>query len=149
MRKLNLTILVFVMSLLAPVGGYSQFFSPNIPPSPEAAKLGLYTTIPVNYYSGIPETKIDMGEIKIKNLTVPVNLSYYSGGIRQDEEAGCVGLGWSLNAGGVITRTKRHKDDFGDKGYFKNANSTSCGDDIDLEPDLFFFNFCGKQAGLF
>jgi hypothetical protein len=52
----------------------------------------------------------------------PVNLSY-SGGITMDQQATCVGLGWNLNAGGVITRTMRGiPDDF--NGTDKIINTT-------------------------
>lgn len=120
------------------------------PPSPDASSLGIYTAIPVNYYSGIPGISIPFHDVEIKNLSMPVGLSYYSGGVRQSEEAGCVGLGWSLNAGGVITRVKRHKDDFSEKGYFKVRppesffNFPRCNESFDQEPDLFCFNFAGR-----
>ncbi len=42
----------------------------------------------------------------------PVNLSY-SSGVGMEDEAGCVGLGWTLNAAGVINRSVRGiPDDF-------------------------------------
>jgi hypothetical protein len=52
----------------------------------------------------------------------PVNLSY-NGGITMDQQATCVGLGWNLNAGGVITRSMRGiPDDF--NGTDKIINTT-------------------------
>jgi len=44
-------------------------------------------------------------------INVPISLSYHSGGIRIPEEAGNVGLGWALNAGGMITRSVEDRDD--------------------------------------
>lgn len=126
---------------------YSQDLRlPSTPPSPQSSNLGIYTSIPISYYSGIPDTKISLIDVNLKNVNLPLNISYYSGGIRKSQEATCVGLGWTLNAGGLITRIKRHKDDLGDKGYYLNVNTTSCGDDIDLEPDIFCFNFCGRTG---
>jgi hypothetical protein len=56
----------------------------------------------------------------------PVNLSY-SSGIGMEDQASCVGLGWTLNAAGIINRTVRGiPDDFNGKNdkittttYFK------------------------------
>lgn len=118
-----------------------------IPPSPTAANLGLYAAIPVNYYTGVPDISIPLSAVKIKQVDLNINLSYHSNAIRQADEASWVGWGWSLNAGGVITRTKRHKDDFSARGFYKiNSASRPCNDDYDQEPDLFFFNFAGKTG---
>lgn len=87
-----------------------------IPPDPNVATLGKYAIHPVNSYTGIPNIDIPIYTIKSGTLTVPISLSYHSGGIRLNEESGRVGLGWALNAGGVITRTIEHKDDLGTYG---------------------------------
>jgi hypothetical protein len=43
----------------------------------------------------------------------PVNISYSSAGIGMEDQASCVGLGWTLNAGGIINRAVRGiPDDF-------------------------------------
>lgn len=88
-------------------------FTPNvIPPSPNAASLGKYGDIPVSYYTGLVNTSIPIYTISDQDIQIPISLSYHHGGIRVEEEASVVGLGWSLNAGGVITRTIRGRDDF-------------------------------------
>jgi|GEM_PF-3247842 len=141
-------LLVFVCAF--GIDAFSQIRPSYTPPSPEAASLGIYSAIPVNYYSGIPNISIPLSEVKIKNVDLPVNLSYYSGGIRASQEASSVGLGWALNAGGVITRTKRHRDDLTGFGYAVTDPTGlpwfSCSNDFDMEPDLFFFNFLGRTG---
>jgi hypothetical protein len=75
--------------------------------SPTAANLGVYGEMPVSYYTGTPNISIPLYEIKGKQVTVPVSLSYHPSGIRPEIHPGPVGLGWSLQAGGVISRTVR------------------------------------------
>jgi YD repeat-containing protein len=93
-----------VIMLLYPVVIYAQQISVH---SPTAANLGLYGEIPVSYYTGIPDISIPLYEIEGKQITVPVGLSYHSAGIRPEIHPGPVGLGWSLKAGGVISRTAK------------------------------------------
>src|SRR6202012_3399330 len=77
------------------------------PPSPNAASLGQYADWPVNLFTGLPEINIPIYALKGRNLSVPIGLSYHASGIKVGENASCVGLGWSLQAGGVITRSVR------------------------------------------
>ncbi len=78
---------------------------------PNAASLGKYGFFPVGLYTGIPNIQVPVYEIKSGRISVPVELSYHAGGIRVEELASLVGLGWSLNAGGVITRSVRGMPD--------------------------------------
>jgi YD repeat-containing protein len=74
-------------------------------PSPTAANLGLYGEIPVSYYTGTPDISIPLYEIKGKHVNVPITLTYHPSAIRPEIHPGPTGLGWTLQAGGVITRT--------------------------------------------
>ncbi len=76
-----------------------------VPPSPDAAALGKYGAIPVDKSTGIPQISIPLYEIKTPRFTLPISLSYHASGIKVDEIASWVGIGWALNAGGVITRS--------------------------------------------
>ena len=78
-----------------------------LPPSPNTASLGKYGEVPVGLYTGIPQISIPLTSIQDGSLSVPISLSYHAGGVRVEEIASWVGLGWSLNAGGVITRQVR------------------------------------------
>lgn len=92
-----------------------------IPPSPNAASLGKYGAIPVSNYTGIPNISIPLYDVKVGPIALPISLNYHASGIKVEEEASSIGLGWSLNAGGVITKTIVGKDDdIGLEGYFRS-----------------------------
>lgn len=72
--------------------------------SPNAAALGEYGEIPVSLYTGIPEISLPVYTMNTGNHNLSVSLSYHGGGVRPDRHPGWVGLGWTLNCGGNITR---------------------------------------------
>ncbi len=78
-----------------------------IPPSPNASAIAKYIEWPVSLYTGLPNIDIPIYEIKGKKVSVPISLSYHSGGNKVSEISSWVGLGWSLNAGGIISRSIR------------------------------------------
>jgi YD repeat-containing protein len=140
-----------------------------IPPSPDAASLGIYGNIPVSTYTGIPNINLPLAQISYRDVSIPLALNYHASGVVVEQDAGWVGLGWSLNAGGVITRTVRGGDDlqtindgissvgqayFDYRGYpYDNQSQTSgtfaadlCEKGIDPEPDIFYFNFMGESG---
>ena len=88
-----------------------------IPPSPNVASLGKYGDIPVSYYTGTPNISIPIYEVVDGDVSLPVSISYHASGIKVAEEASRVGLGWALNAGGVISRTVLGLDDFAEVPY--------------------------------
>ena len=88
-----------------------------IPPSPDASALGEYGLIPVSKETGIPSISVPLTSLQGKNLSVPISLSYHAGGHRVQEISSWAGLGWTLNAGGVITRTVKGKADETQSGY--------------------------------
>ncbi len=89
-----------------------------VPASPNTASLGKYGEIPVSLYTGIPDIHIPLYNLKSRDLELPISLSYHAGGVRVEEIASWVGIGWSLNAGGVITRSIRGMPDDAIGGYF-------------------------------
>lgn len=138
---------MYALLLLNPVHG--QYARSYIPPSPNAASLGAYGQVPVSEYSGVPNIQIPLHMVETDGFSMPVALNYHSAGFRIKDEASWVGLGWSLSAGGVITRSKRHKNDFGPNGFFRTTSSRPCGNDVDQEPDMFFYNIGGKSGKFF
>ncbi|WP_281228750.1 RHS repeat domain-containing protein [Flavobacterium aquiphilum] len=151
--------------------GHEQFnvYSPN------TYSLGQYGDIPVNLSLGIPEISVPVIKFSDKDINLDISLSYHASGIKVDEEASWVGLGWALNAGGVITREIRGLPD----GYKYNGNlqtrnsisdcnncynATSVGNYVnqikqnlrdgalnvtDNGSDIFYYNFNGRAGKFF
>lgn len=85
------------------------------PKSPNVAAMERYGTIPVSMYTGLPSIEIPIFEFKIGSLSVPIKLTYHASGNKVNDNASWVGLGWTLQAGGSISRIvkgKRDEDDF-------------------------------------
>ena len=168
-----LKILNYVFLILAFTGLKAQVDNSIVLPSPNASSLGKYGSIPVSLYTGVPDISIPIHTIKFRDITLPISLTYNSSGIKVQDEASWVGLGWSLNAGGVITRTIQGKDDLGFEREILNLANTSTfqgfpydqqvptGDlteaykqslyfnHIDAAPDNFYFNFAGYTGQFF
>ena len=72
--------------------------------TPTAYQIGQYGRTPVSYFHGLPQISVPLTEVCGRGITIPVSLSYHGGGIKAEQHPGWVGLGWSLQAGGCITR---------------------------------------------
>lgn len=105
--KSLLFISIFIQSTLLygqSTGDYIKRLNSLLPVSPNANSIMKYGDIPVNLSNGIPSIEIPVFTLNEKDLSMPIKLSYHASGIKVDEAAGWVGLGWSLSAGGTITR---------------------------------------------
>jgi hypothetical protein len=88
-----------------------------IPPSPQAYQFAKYGEYPVSRPTGVPSISIPIHEIKVGPLTMPISLSYHASGIKIDEKASWVGMGWNLMAGGLISRVVNGRPDEHYQGY--------------------------------
>lgn len=77
----------------------------KIPPSPEVASLMKYIDFPVSYFTGQPDINIPIYTLTEGELTIPISISYHGGGIKVNEHPGIIGMGWTLIAGGSVSRT--------------------------------------------
>lgn len=87
--------------------------------SPTAASIAKFTEIPMAYSTGAPSISVPL-----HGGDIPLTLQYNASGIRVQELPGWVGLGWSLNAGGVITRTVYGLPDDVPNGFYHEGNQT-------------------------
>lgn len=76
-----------------------------IPPAPEVASMMKFVSIPVSPFTGQPNIDLPIYTLREGSIEIPISIRYHGGGIKVDENAGILGLGWSLNAGGCISRT--------------------------------------------
>jgi hypothetical protein len=103
-----------------------------LPPSPEAASRVKYSDVPFTHSTGAAEYSVPIYELKGRRLTIPISLDYCSNGIRMDEIAGVAGLGWTLTAGGCITREVVYMpDEFTDGGFCYSWPSASLLDSLE------------------
>ena len=134
-----------------------------IQPAPAAAQATKFSDYPVSYSMGLVDVSIPLYTVQSRTLSLPIFLSYDSGGVRVEDISGPVGLGWTLEAGGVITRTVNGRADEDDSGwivrpdddptsptyqndtYLKNVAEGGA----DSSADLYSFNFCGHKGSFY
>lgn len=116
-RLLNYALFIGLVctSVFSTLLAQTNIVQVNAPPAPEAATFGRFGDIPVGEFTGSAQVNVPVYTLSHRGLSIPIGLSYQSTGIRVSEEAGWVGLGWALNTGGMITRTIRGYDDFGNR----------------------------------
>jgi hypothetical protein len=149
---------IFFISIISRVAGQSTpstDLKQIVAPSPTSSALGQYGNVPVGLYTGSAQVTVPLYQIKEGGLTLPVSLSYNSSGNKVADMASWVGLGFSLNAGGCITRTIYG---FPDEGQYINPafampSTPTFGqvksvlmNTLDYRPDVFCFNFNGKSG---
>lgn len=131
-----------------------------LPPSPEAASRVKYADVPFSHSMGLAEYEVAFSPLKGCELTVPVSLRYRSGGIKLQEVAGVAGLGWTLEAGGCITRTVMDMpDEFVSELEFMTHQMPSASDTVSLsylsnlawhrkeaQLDRYSYNVCGLSG---
>ena len=123
--------------------------------SPEAAKMTRYADTPASNAFGQVDITLPIYTIQTRSLSLPIFLSYDCSGIRPDEISGVVGLGWSLHAGGVITREIVGQIDSGTipQEYTSSNQGPNVAQFIllnnDTDYDRYFYNFCGHSGSFY
>ena len=175
MKKVKVFLLLIINAVFCFAQNTKDLLLNVIPPSPTVSALCKYAQYPVDYSTGVTNMSIPIYTIKCGSLELPISLAYHASGIKVDDMASWVGLGWSLNYGGCIGRTVYGNADrpdsypyyipkFEDAAAFNpiNANDNfnadkrtnayylAALDDIvksrDGQPDVFSYNFCGNTG---
>ncbi|HUM67008.1 MAG TPA: hypothetical protein PLV32_14210, partial [Chitinophagaceae bacterium] len=129
-----------------------------IPPSPAASSLGKYGDIPISLFSGLPGVTVPLYEFVSKELSLPIGISYHASGVKVEDIAGWIGVGFSMDAGGAITRSIRGLPDE-DLGRLTDGIPDTPTEQNDMwlvhfyamnqkdaEPDVYFYNFGGRSG---
>lgn len=162
--KINVAVHSLLVLLLLPLSVCAQKFpSVNIV-SPSATALEKFVDFPTSMHTGVPDISIPIYTVTEGTLQLPVTLSYHASGLQVGEVASWVGAGWSLNAGGVVSRSVKglpdESVDFDGDSFFSDGGYSSyfffpgtAGEGTryrkfaqgskDSEPDLFTFSLPG------
>ena len=124
-------VLLLGLATLIAIKSFSQANYVPAPPAPTVAGILKYGDIPVDLHNGTANISVPIYEIVSGQLHLPIALNYHPSGIRVDENSGNVGLGWTLSAEGILTRTILGQKD---NGTYQ-ANSTSY-DGVALNPNI-------------
>lgn len=109
---------------------------------------------PISFYNGTSSYAIPLATVIDGALSTNISIGYQTGGIKVSDPASYVGLGWSLNIGGHLSRNINGLPDDSQYGYYHNGANLTNSDDNDIingakdaEPDIFSFtagNYSGK-----
>ena len=102
---LSCVLTFFTFLSFAQIGptNYKEMIEDQLLSSPDVSSFVLHKEFDVNLYTGRANISVPVFEITEGNIKIPIQLNYNSSGIKVDEIASSVGLGWSLEAGGNVT----------------------------------------------
>ena len=76
-------------------------------PSQQAQGLLESKNVTVDYATGLFHYKVPLYTLKSGDYELPISLDYTGKGVKLEDLPGLVGYNWTLNTGGVVTRTIR------------------------------------------
>lgn len=94
-----------IQHLKTPVPGDDLFTSP------EVKAFQSYNFLTPDLYTGRLNVSIPIFEVKSGGISVPISLSYNASGVKIDDYASNVGMGWNLNASGNVIRIIKDIED--------------------------------------
>lgn len=155
-------LLIALLTGLLSIKGSAQLAGSNaVPasvnqPTANGEALGKYGSFPVGFYTGQPNINVPLHTVNYNGITIPIALNYDASGIRVDQYPTWVGLGFSLQSGGAITRRVQGMPDdyifpdggnqYGgtEKGYLFCGNKLNLADpDWYSQPTLYNFALYG------
>jgi hypothetical protein len=103
--KKYITSIVLIFIVINLIGQINNISDRIIPPTPDAQNFIRYGEIPVDISTGVPKIEIPLYDVRCGKLEIPISISYHASGIKVKDIASPVGLGWVLNASGLISKT--------------------------------------------
>lgn len=178
MKKIiQLILIVIFCNSVIPI--LAQEMPNLMPNTPEANALIKSVDTPMNLSNGTPNISIPLYTVNQGDLSLPINISYNAGGFKVREQDGYLGLGWNISSDLQITRIVRGHDDFkngyldlvtretqygyyysseglkkissgyGDEKAYRIAYNRDYRGNIDMQPDVFYYNLAGGKSGKF
>lgn len=144
--------ILFVLVMASAIATAQEL--PRIAPTaPDAAALWKFEDTAVNLSSGTADISVPLFNISVHKINIPVNIVYNASGIRVNEVATQVGLGWHINAGGMISKTIYGKND--ETALYDVPDNFNAEDFFDEEspnvegvgqPDVYQYNLPHKSG---
>lgn len=153
MIKQKLLLLMLLTSSFYRAVAQPNGVSLNTSDLPSTSVQGSYSgsNYNVDLFSGIANVSVPIHQYSIDGLNLGVTLNYNTKGIKVDDIATSVGLGWNLNAGGFIERNVQGLED--DMDYSvgtelsegKWVRSTTAQYTGDGQSDIFTVSMVGRS----
>ena len=106
MKRFFLLIYFIILACIVKAQEYKE-----IRPSVNARQFMSSASTTSGLRTGQVTVNMPLFSLSGKGIDVPISLCFNPENITNESESSCIGLGWSLLAGGVITATIRGKDD--------------------------------------
>ncbi len=112
MKKILFILNLFVIMITVFGQNEYHYYKPSITPSsPDQSSLLKYFETPVSPSNGTTGINIPLYTINQAGIKFPIELTYNASGIRVNEVASSVGLGWNLNIPKIVRVVKGIPDD--------------------------------------
>ena len=109
-------------SVLNLTDAQSKYMDQYCMPDPQVWGMIKHGGLTPDLYTGTVRAEIPIYTYTDPDFEIPVSLTYASNGYMPNTQANFCGLGWSLNAGGCITRrVQGERDDLGNAGFTMNT----------------------------
>ena len=109
MKTINKLFCLILLSISIIHHSYAQLTLVNEPdkPSVQASEMTRYGKLTPQLYTGKVSVTIPLYTYSNSRFTLPISLNYSYNGLVPNRQTGILGLGWTLNCGGSITREVR------------------------------------------
>ena len=128
------------------------------PTSAQSYSLSKVEAIPMDYFRGKANISIPIYTISVDGVSIPISLSYNTGGIKLNEVSSTVGLGWSLSISGTISKNVMGLDDsdvpffsknIADYGAYTGDFSINSSNEIRANIESLYNNHYDTQKDIF
>lgn len=132
MRKFKIILFLINMASIF-LYGQSKVLKEVIPPTPETQSFFKIAENLSNGFQGNATFSVPIYDVINDNLTIPIYLQYASNSNEVRNKSSRIGLGWNLNAGGMVSRTIRGLPDELPNGYL---NCYKCSELFEKDKDV-------------
>ena len=118
---------------IASIASVSGLWAQDFAPSQQAQGYLDSKNVTVDHATGLFHYKVPIYTLKSGEFELPISLNYVGKGVKVDDLPGLIGYNWSLNVGGLVTRTIRggYADEVS-RGYlFQTFSNPPTADEVE------------------